>query len=103
MNHTSRASKLCCSLFKNDNVVGTGCSDLQKRVRAVHHGYIKNSLIKCQSGVKVSYGNCDMRKTVCFGFHPHFFLLCLVVLRFRLSLRCEVTAFTTALLPNLSL
>src|SRR5215831_6926554 len=33
-------------------------------------------------------------------YYELFFLLCLVVLRFALSERCEVTAFTTVLLPN---
>src|SRR4029450_4567984 len=89
-------------LFKDNNVICTRCCDLQKVIFVIHYLYVKNLLIKCQGLIDIFYSESDMSEAIGFGFlHEDFFLLCLVVFRFTLSLRCDVTAFFTVLLPNL--
>src|SRR6185436_21168521 len=91
----------CFFLVKNNDVICTGRPDLQKVIFVIHYFYFEDLLIKRQSLVEVLYCHGNVREAVGFGFfHEGFFLLCLVVFRFTLSFRSEVTAFLTVLLPN---
>ena len=67
-----------CILFKHQNIITAGCSQLKKPLMQVHHFHSKNLLVELQCPMHVIYRNGHMCQTICC--HKFYFV------RFRVNL-----------------